>query len=29
MLNPGRSDMEVVRDNETMMRAVVVFAGRA
>ena len=27
--NPSRPDMEVSRDNETMMRAVVVFVGRA
>lgn len=27
--NPGRPDMEVTRVNETMMRAVVVFFGRA
>ena len=27
--NPGRPDMEVTRANETMIRAVVVFAGRA
>ena len=27
--NPGRPDMEVARANETMIRAVVVFVGRA
>ena len=27
--SPGRSDMEVTRANETMIRAVVVFVGRA
>ena len=27
--NPGRPDMEVTRTNETMIRAVVVFVGRA
>ena len=27
--NPGRPDMEVTRANETMIRAVVVFVGRA
>ena len=27
--SPGRPDMEVTRDNETMIRAVVVFVGRA
>ncbi|MCY4502009.1 MAG: hypothetical protein OXE57_10660 [Alphaproteobacteria bacterium] len=27
--NPGRRDMEVTRVNETMIRAVVVFVGRA
>ena len=27
--NPGRPDMEVTRVNETMIRAVVVFVGRA
>ena len=27
--NPGRPDMEGIRANETMMRAVVAFVGRA
>ena len=27
--NPGRPDMEVIRANETMIRAVVVFVGQA